>query len=199
MLPLCTHPSQSQDLSRHATYRPLFGRGLLEAADLDGEGGKAMRKTTIQEEMTMLTTSDPVSPQPRTTINLSDKEKGGILDKEKGREWLLWTRIFEGGMVTLPTRRRSGHPRRRRRRRRSGWGWGRRSRRPLPAAAQECEGYGRHWLSGHHGCKDHDNGEDGDGDDDDPTERLWCFDGGVRVLSNLAGIWRVLAFLVEER
>ena len=120
MLPLCTHPSQSQDLSRHATYRPLFGRGLLEAADLDGEGGKAMRKTTIQEEMTMLTTSDPVSPQPRTTINLSDKEKGGILDKEKGREWLLWTRIFEGGMVTLPTRRRSGHPRRRRRRRRSG-------------------------------------------------------------------------------
>jgi hypothetical protein len=38
----------------------LSGRGLLEAADLGGEGGEAMTTTTIQEEMTTSTTSDPV-------------------------------------------------------------------------------------------------------------------------------------------
>jgi hypothetical protein len=36
--------------------------GLLDAADLGGEGGEVMTMTTIQEEMMMLTTSDPVCP-----------------------------------------------------------------------------------------------------------------------------------------
>jgi hypothetical protein len=48
------HTPLSQDQSR------LSGRGLLEAADLGGEGGEAMTTTTIREEMTMSTTSDPI-------------------------------------------------------------------------------------------------------------------------------------------
>jgi len=47
---------------------------------------------------------------PHTTINLSGKEKGSLSDEEKGGGRLLWTRIFEGGTVTPPTRRRSGRP-----------------------------------------------------------------------------------------
>jgi hypothetical protein len=35
---------------------------LLEAADLDEEGGEAMKTTTIREEMTTSTTSDSVRP-----------------------------------------------------------------------------------------------------------------------------------------
>jgi hypothetical protein len=46
----------------------LSGRGSLEAADLGEEGGEAMTTTKIRED---------------TTINLSDKEKGG--------QQLLWT------------------------------------------------------------------------------------------------------------
>jgi hypothetical protein len=46
----------------------LSGRGSLEAADLGEEGGEAMTTMTIRED---------------TTINLSDKEKGG--------RRLLWT------------------------------------------------------------------------------------------------------------
>ena len=49
---------------------------MLEAEDLDGEGGEAMTMTTIQEEMTMPMTSDSVRPA-HITINLSDKDKGG--------------------------------------------------------------------------------------------------------------------------
>jgi hypothetical protein len=56
---------------------------LLEAADLDEEGGEAMKTTTIREEMTTLTTSDSVHPA-HTTINFSDKEKGGLSDEETG-------------------------------------------------------------------------------------------------------------------
>jgi hypothetical protein len=93
----------------------LSGRGSLEAADLGGEGGEVMTTTTIREEMTTSTTSDSVR-RAHITINLSDKEKGGLLDKEKGGEWLLWTRIFKGGSVTPPTRRRSGRLQLRRRR-----------------------------------------------------------------------------------
>jgi len=93
----------------------LPGRGLLEAADLGGEGGEAMTMTTTREEMTTSTTSDSVRPTD-ITINLSDKEKSGLSDEEKGGEWLLWTRIFKGGLVTPPTRRASGQPQRRRRR-----------------------------------------------------------------------------------
>jgi hypothetical protein len=52
---------------------------------------------------------------------------------EGGGEWLLWTRIFEGGSVTPPTRRRSGQPRQRRRR--SGRGQGQRGGLPSPVAA----------------------------------------------------------------
>jgi hypothetical protein len=85
----------------------LSGRGSLEAADLGEEGGEATTTTTIREEMTTSTTSDSVRPT-HTTINLSDKEKGGLSDEETGGEWLLWTQIFEGGSVTPPTRRRSG-------------------------------------------------------------------------------------------
>ena len=57
----------------------------MEAADLGGEGGEAMTMTTttIREEMTTLTTSDSVRPA-HITINLSDKEKGGLSNKEKG-------------------------------------------------------------------------------------------------------------------
>jgi hypothetical protein len=33
---------------------------LLEAADLGRDGGEAMTTTTIREEMTTLTTTDPV-------------------------------------------------------------------------------------------------------------------------------------------
>jgi hypothetical protein len=40
----------------------LSGRGLLEAADLDEEGGEAMKMTMIREEMTTSTTSDSVRP-----------------------------------------------------------------------------------------------------------------------------------------
>jgi hypothetical protein len=36
-----------------------------------------------------------------------DVEKGGLSDEEKKGERLLWTRIFKGGLVTPPTRRRS--------------------------------------------------------------------------------------------
>jgi hypothetical protein len=62
MLSLHTHTSQ--ELSRHATYRRLSGRGSLEAADLGGEGGEAMTMTTIQEEMTTSMTSQlcPLHP-----------------------------------------------------------------------------------------------------------------------------------------
>ena len=70
-------------LSQHATHRQLSGRGSLEAAHLGGEGGEAMTTTTIQEEMTTLMTSDSVRPT-HITINLSDKEKGGLSDEEKG-------------------------------------------------------------------------------------------------------------------
>jgi len=56
---------------------------LLEAADLGREGGEAMITTTIQEEMTTSTTSDSVCPT-HITINLSDKEKGGLSDEERG-------------------------------------------------------------------------------------------------------------------
>ena len=78
---------------------------MLETADLGGEeGGEAMTTTTIREEMTTSTMSNSVRPT-HITINLSDMEKGGLLDKEKGGKWLLWTRIFKGGSVTLPTRR----------------------------------------------------------------------------------------------
>jgi hypothetical protein len=35
---------------------------LLEAADLDKEGGEAMKTTTIREEMTTSTTSDSLCP-----------------------------------------------------------------------------------------------------------------------------------------
>ena len=45
---------------------------------------------------------------PYTTINLSDEEKGGLSEKEKGGGQLLWTRFFDGGTVTLLRRRRSG-------------------------------------------------------------------------------------------
>jgi len=68
----------------------LSGRGLLEAADLGGEGGEVMKMTTIREEMMTSMTSDSVRPT-HITINLSDKEKGCLLDKEKGGERLLWT------------------------------------------------------------------------------------------------------------
>ena len=60
-----------------------LGGGSLEAADLGGEGGEAMTMTMIQEEMTTSTTSDFVCPT-HITINLSDKEKGNLLDEEKG-------------------------------------------------------------------------------------------------------------------
>ena len=63
---------------------------MLEAADLGGEGGEAMTTTTIREEMTTSTTSDSIRPA-HITINLSDKEKGGLSDEEKGGERLLWT------------------------------------------------------------------------------------------------------------
>ena len=66
------------------------GRGSLEAEDLGGEDGEAMTTTTTREEMTASTTSDSVRPA-HITINLLDKEKGGISDEEKGGEWLLWT------------------------------------------------------------------------------------------------------------
>ncbi len=56
---------------------------MLEAADLNKEGGEAMKTTTIREEMTTLTTSDSVHPA-HTTINLSDKEKWGLSDEETG-------------------------------------------------------------------------------------------------------------------
>ena len=91
-----------------------LGRGLLEAADLGGEGGEVMTMTTIREEMTTSTTSDSLRPA-HITINLSDKKKGGLLDKEKMGEWLLWTRIFKGGSVMPPMRRRSRRPQWRRR------------------------------------------------------------------------------------
>jgi hypothetical protein len=61
----------------------LSGRGSLEAADLGGEGGEAMTTTTIREEMTTSTTSDSVRPA-HITINLLDKETGGLSDEEKG-------------------------------------------------------------------------------------------------------------------
>ena len=56
---------------------------MLEAADLGGEGGEAMTMTTIQEEMTTSMTSGSVRPA-HITINLSNKEKGGLSDEEKG-------------------------------------------------------------------------------------------------------------------
>ena len=62
---------------------------MLEAADLGGEGGEAMTMTTTREKMTTSTTSDSVRPA-HITMNLSDKEKGGLSDEEKGGEWLLW-------------------------------------------------------------------------------------------------------------
>ena len=62
---------------------------MLEAADLGREGGEAMTMTTTREEMTTSTTSDSVRPA-HITMNLSDKEKGGLSDEEKGGEWLLW-------------------------------------------------------------------------------------------------------------
>ena len=80
---LSSHTHPSQELSRHATYRRLSGRGSLEAADLGEEGGEATTTTTIREEMTTSTTSDSVRPA-HTTINLSDKEKGGLSDEETG-------------------------------------------------------------------------------------------------------------------
>ena len=55
---------------------------MLEAADLGGEGGEATM-TTIQEEMTTSMTSGSVRPA-HITINLLDKEKGGLSDEEKG-------------------------------------------------------------------------------------------------------------------
>ena len=42
-----------------------------------------MTTTMIREEMTTSTTSDSVHPA-HMTVNLSDKEKGGLLDEEKG-------------------------------------------------------------------------------------------------------------------
>jgi hypothetical protein len=94
----------SQDLSQHATYRRLSGRGLLDAADLGGEGGEVMTNDPRGDD-----DIDDVRPRPpHTTINLFNKEKDG------GR--LLWTQIFKGGMVMPPTRRRSGQLRLGRRR-----------------------------------------------------------------------------------
>ena len=57
----------------------MSGRGLLEAADLGGEGGEAI---STREEMT---TSRP----PHTTINLSYEEKGLLTDEKKRGGWLL--------------------------------------------------------------------------------------------------------------
>ncbi len=54
-----THPPPK---TYPTTYRRLSGRGLLEAADLNEEGGEAMKTTTIREEMTTSTTSDSVHP-----------------------------------------------------------------------------------------------------------------------------------------
>ena len=150
--------------------------GSLEAADLGGEGGEAMTTTTIQEEMTTLTTSNSVRPA-HITKNLSDKEKGGLLDEEKWGEQLLWTRIFKGGLVTPPTRRRSGrhgetegavegegdgedgcHRRRHRSKDNNDGGGG--------------GGDGRRQQSGHRSRNDRDDGEDGDGNNNEPIERL---------------------------
>jgi hypothetical protein len=75
-----------------------LGGGLLEAADLGREGGEAITTTMIREEMTTSTTSDSVRPT-HININLSDKEKGGLLDKEKGGERLLWMQIFMGEKI----------------------------------------------------------------------------------------------------
>ena len=53
----------------------MSGRGLLEAADLGGEGGEAISTDDV----------DDVRPRPpHTTINLSDKEKGLLSDEKKG-------------------------------------------------------------------------------------------------------------------
>ena len=81
MLSSHTHPSQ--ELSRHATYRRLSGRGLLEAADLGREGGEAMTMTTIREAMMTLTKSNSVRPA-HITIKLLDKEKGAFPTRRGG-------------------------------------------------------------------------------------------------------------------
>ena len=96
---LSSYTSPSQDLSQHATYRRLSGRGSLEAADLGGEGGEVMMMTMTREGMTTSMTSDPIIPA-NTTINFSDEENGG--------SQLLWTRIFNGWIVAQLTMRRSG-------------------------------------------------------------------------------------------
>ena len=74
MLSSHTHPSQ--ELSRHATYRRLSGWGLLEAADLSGEGGEAMTTTMIREEMTTSTTSRLCPPRPHNNKPFGQGEGG---------------------------------------------------------------------------------------------------------------------------
>ena len=73
---LSSHKHPSQELSRHATYRQLSGRGSLEAADLGGEGGEAMTMTTIQEEMTTSTTSRHCPPRPHNNKPFGQGEGG---------------------------------------------------------------------------------------------------------------------------
>ena len=49
-----------------------------------------MMTTTIQEEMTNDNVDDVRPHPPHTTINISDEEKGGLLDEENGGRGLLW-------------------------------------------------------------------------------------------------------------
>jgi hypothetical protein len=55
---------------------------LLEAADLNEEGGEAMKTTTIREEMTTSTTSDS-APRPHNNKPFG-QGKGGLSDEETG-------------------------------------------------------------------------------------------------------------------
>jgi hypothetical protein len=157
----------------------LSGRGSLEAADLGGEGGKAMTTTTIREEMKTLTTSDSVRPA-HITINLWDKEKGGPFGQgEEGgaatadvnlqgrvgdaaNEKKIWTTAMEKEKERVRVRAT----------RRTTVARGGAGVKTTTTEVAVDGGNGRRRLSGQRSPDNSDDGNNGDGDNNDLIERL---------------------------
>jgi hypothetical protein len=135
-----------------------------------------MTTTTIREEMTTLTTSDSVRPA-HTTINLSDKEKGGLSDEETGGgvatvDVNLRGRVGDAAneekIRTTATEKEKERARARATRRTAVAGGGMGSKTMTTEGGSD----GRRRQSGHWSRDNRDGGDDGDSDGDDPTERL---------------------------
>ena len=116
-------------------------------------------------------------PRPHNNKPFGQGE-GGPFGRGEGGERLLWTRIFKGGLVTPPTRRRSGDTNGEGEGAGEGEGDAENGRRRQRRGSEDNNdgggggGDGRRRQSGHHSPDNRDNGDVGDVDDNDPIERL---------------------------